>query len=141
MFIFQPITSEFKPVGSYRFAFRTVGQDLNPFEDFTVLFFELKNIHSNAIVRVIKDFLTRIKLSMENCKSQTYVCSITYDGLNIRSVYPNLCWIAERYNHSLVKIHWVKIRKIYSNNNKHINCCWWDLNPCNLYEYLILRQH
>ena len=44
---------------------------MDPFEDF-IDFYELENIKSNTIVRVIKDILIRLNLSLENCRGQTY---------------------------------------------------------------------
>ena len=53
------------------FCLRTVDQDLNPSEDF-IGFYELENIKSNTIVRVMKDILIRTHLSLDNCRGQTY---------------------------------------------------------------------
>ena len=53
------------------FCLRTVDENLDPFEDF-IGFYELENIKSNTIVRVIKDILIRLNLSLENCRGQTY---------------------------------------------------------------------
>ena len=53
------------------FCLRTVDENLDPFEDF-VGFYELENIKSNTIVRVIKDILIRLNLSLENCRGQMY---------------------------------------------------------------------
>ena len=53
------------------FCLRTVDENLDPFEDF-IGFYELENIKSNTIVRVIKDILIRLNLSLKNCRGQTY---------------------------------------------------------------------
>ena len=53
------------------FCLRTVDENLDPFEDF-IGFYELENIKSNMIVRVIKDILIRLNVSLENCRGQTY---------------------------------------------------------------------
>ena len=53
------------------FCLRTVDENLDPFEDF-IGFYELENIKSNTIVRVIKDILIRLNVSLENCRGQTY---------------------------------------------------------------------
>ena len=53
------------------FCLRTVDQDLNPSEDF-IGFYELENIKSDTIVRVMKDILIRTHLSLDNCRGQTY---------------------------------------------------------------------
>ena len=53
------------------FCIRTVNQDLNSFEDF-IGFHELENIKSDTIVHVIKDILIRMRLSLDDCRGQTY---------------------------------------------------------------------
>ena len=53
------------------FCLRTIDENLDPFEDF-IGFYELENIKSNTIVRVIKDILIRLNLSLENCRGQMY---------------------------------------------------------------------
>ena len=52
------------------FCLRTVDENLDPFG--FIGFYELENIKSNTIVRVIKDILIRLNVSLENCKGQTY---------------------------------------------------------------------
>ena len=53
------------------FCLRTVDENLDPFEDF-IGFYELENIKSNTIVRVIKNILIRLNLSLVNCRGQTH---------------------------------------------------------------------
>ena len=53
------------------FCLRTVNDDLEAFEDF-IGFHQLENIKSNTIVRVIKDILLRLNLSLDDCRGQTY---------------------------------------------------------------------
>lgn len=49
----------------------TVNDDLEAFEDF-IGFHQLENIKSDTIVRVIKDILLRLNLSLDDCRGQTY---------------------------------------------------------------------
>ncbi|XP_066910501.1 zinc finger MYM-type protein 1-like [Clytia hemisphaerica] len=53
------------------FCLRTVDENLEAYEDF-IGFHQLENIKSDVIVRVIKDILLRLNLSLENCRGQTY---------------------------------------------------------------------
>ena len=53
------------------FCLRTVDDDLEAFEDF-IGFHQLENIKSDTIVRVIKDILLRLNLSLDDCRGQTY---------------------------------------------------------------------
>jgi hypothetical protein len=53
------------------FCLRTVDDNLDPFEDF-IGFHQLENIKSDTIVRVIKDILVRLNLTLDNCRGQTY---------------------------------------------------------------------
>ena len=70
------------------FCLRTVDQDLNPSEDF-IGFYELENIKSDTIVRVMKDILIRTHLSLDNCRGQTYDGASNMMGKKSGSVHSN----------------------------------------------------
>ena len=53
------------------FCVRWVDQQLKVHEDF-IGFYEIANMKSDTIVSAIKDILLRLKLSLENCRGQTY---------------------------------------------------------------------
>ena len=53
------------------FCVRTVADSLKPVEEF-LGFYELENIKSDTIVRVIKDVMLRLNIQLENCRGQTY---------------------------------------------------------------------
>ena len=53
------------------FCARTVDNELNVDEDFPG-FYEIDNIKSETVVKVIKDILMRFSLSLDDCRDQTY---------------------------------------------------------------------
>ena len=53
------------------FCVRTVADSLEPVEE-SLGFYELGNIKSDTIIRVIKDIMVRLNIQLENCRGQTY---------------------------------------------------------------------
>ena len=90
MFFFSIIADEGTDISKSEelsFCVRTVDENLEAFEDF-LGFHQLENIISDVIVRVIKDILLRLNLSLENC-GQTHD-SIEHDGQKVCSVNTNI---------------------------------------------------